>query len=82
MRTRRYTAAVPPVLSPVAAATCPLCGQANDCAMERERATGVPQGACWCMQVDFSAELLARVPEPSRDRACICPRCAAGPRPA
>jgi hypothetical protein len=50
--------------------------------MERERATGVPQGPCWCTQVDFSADLLARVPEAARDRACLCPRCARGPRQA
>jgi hypothetical protein len=50
--------------------------------MERERATGVPQGPCWCRQVDFSADLLARVPEAARDRACLCPRCARGPRQA
>ena len=81
-RARRYTAAVPSVVSPVAATTCPLCGQANECAMERERATGVPQGPCWCTQADFTAELLARVPEAARDRACLCARCAGGTRAA
>lgn len=44
--------------------------------MERERETGVPQGSCWCTQVDFSAELLARVPAEARNQACICPDCA------
>lgn len=46
--------------------------------MEDERATGVPQGPCWCTQVDFSAELLARVPAAAKDQACICPSCARG----
>lgn len=55
---------------------CPLCGQANRCANEIERATGVKQEACWCTQVDFGADLLARVPEPARRLACICARCA------
>jgi hypothetical protein len=44
--------------------------------MELERATGVAQPPCWCTQVDFSGDLLARVPEAARLRACICPKCA------
>ena len=60
------------------ATRCPLCGQANRCAMEIERETGVRQGPCWCMQVDFAADLLARIPEPARDRACVCASCARG----
>jgi hypothetical protein len=44
--------------------------------MERERATGVKQEACWCTQVDFGADLLARVPPEAQRRACICPACA------
>lgn len=55
---------------------CPLCGTANRCAMEVERATGVPQEACWCRDADFSADLLARVPAEARRRACICQACA------
>lgn len=55
---------------------CPLCGQANACAMEMEKATGQKQPPCWCTQVDFSAELLARVPPESRRQACICAACA------
>jgi len=45
--------------------------------MEIERETGQPQPACWCMEVDFSEALLARVPEAQRRLACICKRCAA-----
>lgn len=55
---------------------CPLCGQANTCAMEMEKATGQKQPPCWCTQVDFSADLLARVPPESRRLACICASCA------
>ena len=57
-------------------ASCPLCGQANRCAMEVERETGVKQPPCWCMQVDFSQELLDRVPAAARRTACICAACA------
>jgi hypothetical protein len=58
-------------------ARCPLCGASNLCAMEVERQTGEPPPACWCMQADFSAALLARVPAATRGLACICARCAA-----
>ena len=53
---------------------CPLCGGPNDCAVAR---TGKLETRCWCSDVSFSAELLERVPEAQRNRACICPRCAA-----
>lgn len=58
-------------------ARCPLCGGDNRCAMEIERATGVPQGPCWCMDQHFSADLLARLPAQTRGQACICARCVA-----
>jgi hypothetical protein len=54
---------------------CPLCGEPNRCAMEVERATGVKQPPCWCTQVKFEAELLSRIPENARGKACICPAC-------
>jgi hypothetical protein len=50
--------------------------------MELERETGVKQGPCWCTQVDFSAELLSRLPSESRNLACICPECARRAAPA
>ncbi|MBO9651462.1 MAG: cysteine-rich CWC family protein [Variovorax sp.] len=61
------------------ASHCPLCGEANRCAMEVERETGQKQPPCWCMSTEFSfsPELLARVPPEKRGLACICARCAA-----
>jgi hypothetical protein len=44
--------------------------------MERERLTGEQQPPCWCTRIAFTPELLARVPDTARDRACICPACA------
>jgi hypothetical protein len=44
--------------------------------MERERETGKAQGPCWCTQVDFDADVLARVPQPAQRLACICAACA------
>lgn len=55
---------------------CPLCGQPNGCALECERATGVLQPPCWCTQAKFEAELLSRIPEHARGKACICAACA------
>ncbi len=73
------TAASPPA-PPHAldASLCPLCGQANQCAMELEKATGQAQPPCWCTRADirFSQALLARVPPQARGQACICARCA------
>jgi hypothetical protein len=61
-------------------ARCPLCGQANACAMA---APGGDESPCWCTQASFSPELLERVPAEQRGRACICSRCAqqGGPLP-
>jgi len=65
-----------PIIPPPDPTLCPLCGQSNQCAGQVERATGVKQPPCWCIQATFSAELLARVPEPARRLACICAACA------
>jgi len=67
------TASALPVVDPCC---CPLCGQPNACAGQIERQTGVAQPPCWCNQATFSAELLARVPEAARRKACICQACA------
>jgi hypothetical protein len=61
---------------------CPLCGEPNRCAMETEKDTGVKQPPCWCTQVDFSSDLLARVPAKAQGLACICARCQAATPPA
>ena len=53
---------------------CPLCGGANACAPARSARFDEP---CWCQAASFSAELLARVPEPLRELACVCAACAA-----
>ena len=58
---------------------CPLCGGPNGCAMHEQRELCRTQEPCWCTRATFTAEVLARVPEPARDRACICAACAASP---
>ena len=62
---------------PLDSAICPLCGQANACAAEVERATGEVQPPCWCMSSRIPPDVLARVPDESRGLACVCQRCAA-----
>jgi len=53
-------------------ARCPLCGGDNDCLLCSATAC---QGRCWCAYEHIPAELLALVPEPLRNRACICRSC-------
>jgi len=52
---------------------CPLCGGDNACVMQ----SASPGSKCWCQAVEFSDELLARVPEEARRKVCICAKCAA-----
>ena len=51
---------------------CPLCGGSNECQLASSVAY---KGECWCAHVEISSELLARVPENFRHRACICRGC-------
>ena len=44
--------------------------------MEIQKSTGLAQQACWCNHVDFSLELLARIPAELQGLSCICARCA------
>jgi Cysteine-rich CWC len=56
---------------------CPLCGKVNLCAMEIEKTTGMQQAVCWCVGMDFSADLLKQIPASAQRQACICAVCAA-----
>jgi hypothetical protein len=58
------------------ASLCPICGQANQCAMETERATGQKQPPCWCTRAAFAPDLLAQLPPAVQGQACICQACA------
>lgn len=44
--------------------------------MEAARESGAAPEPCWCTQLDFGADLLARVPAPAQRLACICAACA------
>ena len=67
-----YTPMLPSSIDP---SLCPLCGSANRCAMELERATGLPQPPCWCLAQEIPADVLERIPAPLRNKACVCARC-------
>jgi hypothetical protein len=54
------------------AATCPICGGPNLCAM----AAGLVDESCWCAQIEFAPGVLDKVPVHERRERCICPRCA------
>jgi hypothetical protein len=61
---------------PLDASVCPLCGKANQCAMEAEKATGRAQPPCWCAGLKMDASLLEKIPANQRGLACVCQDCA------
>ncbi|NBS82823.1 MAG: hypothetical protein EB017_14055 [Betaproteobacteria bacterium] len=61
---------------------CPICEQANACAMEVAKSQGLAEAeSCWCMTASFSPELFANLPESLLGKACICANCARGDLP-
>lgn len=46
--------------------TCPLCGKDNNCRQSKE---------CWCHSATIPKELLDKVPEDKKGKACICKSC-------
>ena len=54
---------------------CPLCGVANQCAMEIAKATGKPLERCWCVDAVFTPELLESLYEESKGNTCVCFTC-------
>ena len=53
---------------------CPLCGNANECAI----AAGRSAETCWCMTATIAPEVLASIPEEAQGKVCVCPRCGSG----
>lgn len=50
---------------------CPLCGQANQCAV----AAGEDGTPCWCFEARIDPAALQRLTPEQRNQACLCPRC-------
>ena len=63
-------------MTTVGPSACPLCGAANQCAMEIAKATGKPLERCWCVDAVFTPELLESLPEAAKGKACVCFNCA------
>jgi hypothetical protein len=63
------------LLPPLQAFNCPICGNANACAAAQ---TGGDQQPCWCATTTISAEVLGRIPDDKKRKACICQACAEG----
>ena len=53
---------------------CPACGAANQCGLADPR--NATQG-CWCFNVSIDPAILEALPAELRDKACLCPHCAA-----
>lgn len=50
---------------------CPLCGQANNCAME----LGKEPSSCWCMDIKMPEGILDMVSDEDKNKGCICKNC-------
>ena len=57
---------------PVDPSSCPLCGEANECALAAGAST------CWCFQLTVPADVLERVPAEAQAVACVCQACISG----
>jgi hypothetical protein len=52
-------------------AKCPLCGEPNQCALVAD-----PDASeCWCESVILPEELLAKIPENTFRKTCVCQKC-------
>jgi hypothetical protein len=59
-----------------AADRCPVCGEANGCAIAAQSAA-----PCWCTEASFSAALRDRAARAEGAPRCICARCAGDATP-
>ncbi|WP_339340241.1 cysteine-rich CWC family protein [uncultured Oceanicoccus sp.] len=57
---------------PTAQQNCPLCGQANLCAI----ANNAEAKHCWCMDATIPPSLIEQANQGSDEKICICQTCA------
>ncbi|NKI18935.1 cysteine-rich CWC family protein [Spongiibacter sp. KMU-166] len=50
---------------------CPLCGQANQCAVAANR----DPATCWCMSTPINRTAVATAREQRLPQYCLCPQC-------
>ena len=60
------------------ATRCPLCGNANECAI----AAGKSPETCWCMTATIAPSVLTSIPAEAQGKVCVCASCASGNGPA
>jgi len=54
-------------------ARCPICNQANHCAMLEPNQPSAEQ--CWCHSALFSSDILKQLNSSAINKACICQNC-------
>lgn len=52
---------------------CPICGRPNLCPHAMSSGEATP--SCWCASLNIPQELLDRIPEAARRKACVCRNC-------
>ncbi|MFT5162181.1 MAG: hypothetical protein ACI9FJ_000749 [Alteromonadaceae bacterium] len=57
--------------------SCPLCGDANLCAMtdNNSQENQKLSKLCWCAEVKFTALKDVPIPEAAKGKSCICQCC-------
>ena len=55
---------------------CPICHEPNVCAVEKAKLPGTKPERCWCLDAVFTTDVMNKVPEVARGKACICAKCA------
>jgi hypothetical protein len=60
-------------MSPPAETACPICGEPNQCAAAQSGSFDKP---CWCMEVEFTEQVLSKLPAGDAGVACVCRACA------
>lgn len=53
---------------------CPACGAPNQCGLA---APGTATRGCWCFAVTIDPAIIEALPAHLRNKACLCPQCAA-----
>jgi Cysteine-rich CWC len=63
------------LLPPEDKSLCVVCGEPNECALEREGGAG--DDACWCVSEVFPRPLVAWLAEEKDQQRCLCRNCLA-----
>lgn len=58
---------------------CPICGKENGCseAIEKISKPCTEDKTCWCMQIDISNKVKAKLAKLTEKNSCVCQTCLA-----